>query len=92
MKMQLVSKTKASNPSGQIDLRRWNQVVNTTLVICPPLLMQPWQIELGRLRSSVGNDNYLQSVMDATSERLAIAKHLDIRLGQYELQIDKIDN
>ena len=89
-KRQLVSKSEANETIRQIDLQRWNHAVNTTLTICPPHLMQLWRSELGRLRLSMGDDNYLQSVMDAASERLAIAKRLDIGPGQYELKFDQI--
>ena len=89
-KRQLVSKSEALEPKRQVDLQRWSQAVNTAMTICPPHLLKPWEIEIGRLRQSMGNDNYLQSVMDAASERLAIAKHLDIGPGQYELKFDQI--
>ena len=75
-------------PTRPVDLQRWNQAVNTAMTICPPHLLQPWENEIGRLRQSTGNDNYLQSVMDSASERLAIAKHLDIGPWQYELKYD----
>ena len=92
MKRQLVSKLEAMEPTRQVVLQRWNKVVNTAMTICPLHLLQPWEIEIGRLRQSMGNDNYLQSVMDAASERLAIAKHLDIGPGQYKLKYDQIGN
>ena len=82
-KRQLVAATEANPPGRKFDLRPWNQAVSTALAVCPPLLMQPWQVELARLKSSLGNNTFLQSVMDAASARLAIAKHLDFGAGQY---------
>ena len=90
-KRQLVAATEANPPGRKFDLRPWNQAVSTALAICPPLLMQPWQVELARLKSSLGNDTFLQSVMDAASARLAISKHLDIGAGQYQLKFDQMN-
>ena len=90
-KRRLVTNVEASQPNRRIDIQYWNRVVNTALAICPPLVLQPWQTELARLRSSLGNDNYLQLIMDAATERLAIAKHLDIGAGQYQLKFDQIN-
>ena len=90
-KRQLVMSVEANPPFRQFDLRPWNQAVSTALAVCPPLLMQPWQAELTRLKSSLGNDTFLQSVMDAASARLAIAKHLDIGAGQYQLKFDQMN-
>jgi hypothetical protein len=77
-KRRLVANVEASQPSRHIDIHHCTRVVNTSLAICPPLLLQPWHAELTRLRSSLGNDAYLQATMDAATERLAIAKHLDV--------------
>jgi hypothetical protein len=90
-KRRSVMNVEASQPNRHIDIQYWNKVVNTALAICPPLVLQPWQTELARLRSSLGNDNYLQSIMDAAIERRAIAKHLDIGAGQYQLKFDQMN-
>ena len=89
-KRQLVSKAEASQPTRHVNLQQWNQAVGTAMAICPPALLQPWQTELARLSASLGNDIYLQTVMDAASERLAIGKQLDIGAGQYQLKFDQI--
>ena len=89
-KRRLVMNAEASQPNRHIDIHHWNKAVNTALAICPPSLLQPWRVELARLRSSLGTDTYLQSVMDAATERLAIAKHLDIGAGQYQLKFDQM--
>lgn len=89
-KRRLVANVEASQPNRQIDIHYWTKAVNSALAVCPPLLMQPWHTELTRLRSSLGNDEYLQAVMDAATERLAIAKHLDVGAGQYQLKFDQM--
>lgn len=90
-KRQLVANAEANPPVRNLDLRSWNQAVSTALAICPPTLLQPWHVELTRLKSSLGNDTFLQSVMDAASARLAIGKHLDIGAGQYQLKFDQMN-
>ena len=90
-KRQLVVATEANPPVRNFDLRPWNQAVSTALAICPPSMLQPWQAELARLKSSLGNNTFLQSVMDAASARLAISKHLDIGAGQYQLKFDQMN-
>ena len=89
-KRRLVANAEASQHNRHIDINYWTRAVNTALAICPPSLMQPWQTELTRLRSSLGNDEYLQATMDAATERLAIAKHLDVGAGQYQLKFDQL--
>ena len=89
-KRRLVSVAEASQPTRLVNLQQWNQAVGTAMAICPPLLLQPWQTELARLKASLGSDTYLQSVMDAASERVAIGKHLDIGAGQYQLKFDQM--
>lgn len=90
-KRQLVSRIEAKPPNRQVELQQWSEAVNTTLAICPPLLLQPWHAEVARLRSSMGNDTFLQTIMDAASERVAIGKHLDVGAGQYQLKFDQIN-
>ena len=89
-KRRLVANVETSQPSRHIDIHHWTRAVNTALAICPPKLLQPWHTELTRLRSSLGNDTYLQATMDAATERLAIAKHLDVGAGQYQLKFDQL--
>ena len=50
VKRQLVAKSETNEPARQVDLQRWNRAINTAMTICPPHLMQVWEIELGRLR------------------------------------------
>lgn len=91
-KRRLVTEAEAGQPVRLVDLQHWNQAVATAMAVCPLVLLQPWQTELARLKASLGNDTYLQSVMDAASERLAISKQLDIGAGQYQLKFDQMND
>lgn len=47
VKRQLVSSAEVRRPNRQANLQQWNQDVNTSLEIFPPLLMKSWQMEMG---------------------------------------------
>ena len=90
-KRRLVANAEVRQPERHLDLQFWNNAVNTTLAVCPPSLLQSWHGELARLRLSLGSDAYLQTIMDAATERLPIAKHLDVGAGQYQLKFDQMN-
>ena len=87
---RLAAEAEASQPIRLVDLQQWNQAVTTAMAICPPMLLQSWRAQLERMSASLDNDTYLQAVMDAASERLAISKQLDIGAGQYQLKFDQM--
>ena len=87
---RLAAEAEASQPTRLVNLQQWNEAVTTAMAICPPLLLQSWRAQLERMSASLDSDTYLQAVMDAASERLAIGKQLDIGAGQYQLKFDQM--
>ena len=82
-KRQQIATLEERPPIRETDVQFWNNAVNTSMTICPPTLLQKWKLELRRIAVSLGNDNFLQATMDASSERLAIVKMMDIGPNHY---------
>lgn len=77
-------------PNRVVDMAFWNQAVNTALPLYPAALLLPWKAELHKCQRQLGTDQYLQDTMDASSERLAIAKRIDIGPAEYQFKYDLI--
>ena len=77
-------------PNRVVDLEFWSQAVNTSLTMYPIALLLPWKAELPKCQQQLGSDQYLQDTMDASSERLAIAKKIDIGPAEYQFKYDHL--
>ena len=77
-------------PSRVVDLEFWSQAVNTALVVYPATLLLPWRADLHNCQQRLGADQYLQDTMDASSERLAMAKKIDVGPAEYQFKYDHI--
>lgn len=85
-----VAALELNPPQREVDLQLWNVAVDTALTICPLPLLKNWAAEFARVRSSLRGDNFLQAAMDASSERLATSKRLDLGPGHYQFKYDQL--
>lgn len=85
-----IERIMSNPPTREVALDFWNQAVNTAMSVCPMSILQSWRTEILRLKGGLGDDTYLQDAMDASSERLAILKRVDLGPGQYHLKFDQL--
>lgn len=85
-----VAALEVNPPQREVDLQFWNAAVATALTICPLPMLKNWTVEFSKVRTSLRGDNYVQVVMDANSERLAINKCLDFGPRHYHFKHDQL--
>lgn len=77
-------------PDRVVELEFWSQAVNTVLTIYPIALLLHWKADLHVCQQRLGTDQYLQDTMDASLERLTMAKRIDIGPAEYQFKYDHI--
>ena len=70
-------------------MEAFNQAIATALPIVPKSVLEVWQANLEQRLGSMGTDEYVKAVMDASLERQALTKVEDLGPGQYLLKYEQ---
>ena len=70
-------------------METFNQAIATALPIVPKPLLETWRANLEQRLGSMGTDEYIKAVMDASLERQAQTKVEDLGPGQYLLKYEQ---
>jgi hypothetical protein len=70
-------------------MEEFNQAIATALPIVPKSVLDGWKANLEQRLGSMGTDEYVKAVMDASLERQVATKVEDLGLGHYLLKFEQ---